>query len=64
VKARQGKGEGGLARACLQMRGEMAEGEMASRGVRRGARGFLSAGGGLGVLWSRPSRIGRWCGAF
>jgi hypothetical protein len=40
------------------------EWRMASREARRGARGFLSARGGLSVSWSRPSWIGQWCGAF
>jgi hypothetical protein len=43
VQARQGKGEGGLARACLQMSGEVGEGENGEqRGEARGA-GVLSA---------------------
>jgi hypothetical protein len=52
--------------ACMladERRGGMGEKWRAEvRGEGRG--GFLSAGGGLGVPWSRPSRIGQRCGAF
>jgi hypothetical protein len=58
VEARQGKGEGGLARACLQMSGEVGEGIMVSRGARRGVQGFLAAGNGLGLGCTSTEMIG------
>jgi hypothetical protein len=62
VEARQGKGEGGLARAGLQMSGEVEEGEMASRGARRGVQGFYlqAMSSVLGAL--RRKRLEGWGG--
>jgi hypothetical protein len=58
VEAWQGKGEGGLARACLQMRGEGGEGEMASRGEMGSVQGVLYPGGGRGARGFDLHRLG------
>jgi hypothetical protein len=58
VEARQGKGEDGLARACLQMRGEVGEGKMASRGTMGSVQGVLYPGGGRGARGFDLHRLG------
>jgi hypothetical protein len=58
VEAWQGKGEGGLARACLQMRGEGGEGEMASRGEMGSVQRVLYSGGGRGAHGFDLHRLG------
>jgi hypothetical protein len=58
VEAWQGKGEGGLARACLQMSGEVGEGKMASRGTMGSVQGVLYPGGGRGARGFDLHRLG------